>query len=174
METMPPPQTASSERSEDAPDFSDGNVPAGYFRAFRHEYPDSPLPSLSEMSAFARALIAARLHRHQERFGPDCECNGEVAARRAEFRRKAEAVYPPGRHRHQCPQCHTVWEHDNESAVRDAHRCPSSECGFFEKPTSYRKYVGDDPPVYHDPGSRLARQVDLAFVPDGTNWYGDL
>jgi predicted RNA-binding Zn-ribbon protein involved in translation (DUF1610 family) len=51
-----------------------------------------------------------------------------------------------GKHKHRCPSCGTVWEHEDKCAQTDeqafqiAHTCP--HCG---KPRVQAKYFGDNP-----------------------------
>lgn len=57
---------------------------------------------------------------------------------------------PPGRHRHQCPDCGAIWEHEDvcsELPFREkilAHSCPQyPKCrGLASKP-----YTGAEPPT---------------------------
>ena len=47
-----------------------------------------------------------------------------------------------GSHKHQCPDCGTVWEHSDFCAGSDeAHSCPKDGCGGV----SWRKYDGPLP-----------------------------
>lgn len=49
-------------------------------------------------------------------------------------------------HRHQCPKCSFVWEHDSETTGRTpGHQCPS--CGTAQ----YVKYFGEEPATEVDP-----------------------
>jgi hypothetical protein len=54
------------------------------------------------------------------------------------------------RHKHKCPRCGCIWEHDDALAVADcdvhdaAHRCPA--CGTWET----ERYDGAEPAAYHD------------------------
>lgn len=76
-------------------------------------------------------------------------------------------VYPPltvyedvdGMHRHQCPDCGTVWEHsDDNSGIKFAHTCPG--CGCYKpgawflsdsgEPTTYDGYYGHRAPDYSE------------------------
>jgi hypothetical protein len=60
---------------------------------------------------------------------------------------------PPGRHRHQCPACHSVWEHGNDSETRAAHRCPA--CSHLKLPGPWEWYEGPRGPDYNSKGHPL-------------------
>ena len=53
---------------------------------------------------------------------------------------------PPGRHRHRCCFCSTIWEHSDDCEVLgEAHACPS--CG---EPGIVAHYEGSKRPEYKD------------------------
>src|SRR4051812_15049713 len=55
---------------------------------------------------------------------------------------------PNGNHKHECPDCGTVWEHPNTRAGDDdAHTCPSCKVMM---PHPWYHYDGDAVPVYKE------------------------
>ncbi len=50
----------------------------------------------------------------------------------------------PDWHKHKCPRCDFVWEHDGENVDDLDHHCPSCGCGVW------MRYRGDDPPDHTD------------------------
>jgi len=59
----------------------------------------------------------------------------------------SEYKSPSGRHRHKCPKCGVIWEHD-AIPLRVAHTC--LDCGGV----TFEKYFGAEKPKYHDPGKK--------------------
>jgi hypothetical protein len=78
---------------------------------------------------------------------------GEVVSAEPVGGRPVGYSSPPGRHRHQCERCLTVWEHDTVLfARRGVHVCPNPDCRFDTGERRWPKYSGPLPPAYHDPG----------------------
>ena len=59
---------------------------------------------------------------------------------------------PAGRHRHRCPECGTVWEHDDpppmKSPLPGRHTCPNAACPTAGAGRPCReRYYGPEPPT---------------------------
>lgn len=62
-------------------------------------------------------------------------------------------------HKHQCPDCETVWEHNALASGIDAlHACPKAGCGG----RSFMLYDGDEPAVERTIVSKKRRREMLA------------